>query len=113
MEKKSLLAQMLESELDEKREEIKQLPLNEILQQEMEEIGLYVFQSSTDGEISEGVTGSIEVASDGAPNRAKAAVEEVLRSQDITEYDWWDNPEPGRVGLCWEVASEPAAKETE
>lgn len=110
---KSLLAKMLESSIDEKREEIISTPIEVILQQEMEEVGLYVYLSILDYTNGSEMTGSIEVASDGMPERAKTAVEEVLRAQGITEYDWWDNPMPGRVGLCWEVMDEPEAKEVE
>lgn len=105
MEEKSLLAQLLSSQKEELYEEIVNTPLNELLRQQLEEVGLYVFESSLDGKEDFMHFGNITVATDGAPERARRAVEEVLRSQAIEEFRWpdWGYFEDGRIRVAWEV----------
>lgn len=106
MEGKSLLAQLLEADTDQRRLEIFQTSIGDILKFEMEEVGLYVYDSSLDYVGPTGLTGTITVATDGMPKRAEAAVEEVLRAQGIEEFDWRDYPVLGQVSVCWEVLDE-------
>jgi hypothetical protein len=107
MEEKSLLAQLLEADTDQRRLEIYQTSIENILRSEMEEVGLYVYDSSLDYVGPTGFTGTITVADDGMPKRAQAAVEEILRAQGIEEFDWRDYPVPGQVSVSWEVEDEP------
>jgi|SRR6185503_5676739 len=111
--KKSFLAHLLSTELDEKREELMAIPLNEILRHNLEEIGLYVFESTLEGNEEFMHFGNIVVATDGMPERARRAVEEVLRSQSIEEYtwpDWRDLGSEGKIRVAWEVWYEQKAK---
>lgn len=119
MKNKSLLAQMLESPVEELREEIQLVPIEEVLKQAMEEIGLYVFSSTLDYvgaagfSQQSGCTGTVTVASDGAPERAKAAVEEIFRSLGIKEFDWVEYPDPGQVSVVWEIMDEQETSEAQ
>lgn len=102
-EKESLLANLFASMTEEVREEILTAPIEELLRESLKAVGLYVFSSTLDYEDGDESTGTVKVANDGMPERAKAAVEEVLRFYGITEFDWSDYPSNGQVSVCWEL----------
>lgn len=103
MEKKSFLAQFLEDRTEERRAELSQAPIEDILKESMEEIGLYVFECYVDYVGPTGFCGTATVATDGMPERAREAVEEVFRSQGIEEFEWRNYPVPGQISAIWEV----------
>ena len=84
MEEKSLLAQFLESDVEQRREQIQQRDIAEIVQDELLAVGLYVYVCLH--HINNNLC--IEVASDGMPERAKDAVFEVLRAQGMEAEKW-------------------------
>lgn len=104
----SLLADLFASETEELREEILATPIEELLQQAMEEVGLYVFSSTLDYVDGSDCTGQVKVATDGMAERAKSAVEEILRMHGIEDFDWSDFPAPGIITVTWELYEQKA-----
>ena len=111
--KNSILSELFKLEdVEERRQALYNTPIEDILRAEMEEVGLFVFDSSLDYVDSQQFTGSISVAVDGMPERAKSAVEEVLRAQGIKEYYWTEYFIPGQVKVVWEVLDEDLAEDS-